>query len=289
MTRADPPDQVVVITGGARGVGEMLARKLAARGARIALVGLEADRARRVAADLPTDSGAWHADVTDVQRMTAVADAVRDRFGRIDTVVANAGIGHGGPLGCADMEAWRRVVDVNLTGSAVTAHVFLPLLAESRGYFLQIASVVALAPAPLLTAYSASKAGAEALAHGLRAEVAHRGVGVGVAYLSWTETDMVRAADRYPALREMRRRMPWPAGRTYPLGPAVDRLVTGIERRAAHVYGQGWLRGLPPVRGCLPWLVGVAGAREMRRQQGAPPSGGGSGGGGPEAPAPAAR
>ncbi len=159
-------------------------------------------------------------------------------------------------------------MEVNLLGSVVTARAFLPALVASRGYLLQIASLAAIAPAPLMTAYCASKAGVEAFAHCLRAEVGIKGVKVGVGYLSWTDTDMVRGADEDEVLREARSRLPWPAGRTYPPEPAVRRLADGIARRSPHVYAQRWLRGTQPLRGCLPALIGGAlGRREMRRLQ----------------------
>jgi NAD(P)-dependent dehydrogenase (short-subunit alcohol dehydrogenase family) len=257
--------QVAVVTGAARGVGELLARKLSARGAKVALVGLEPDELKRVAERLHGDSGHWYADVTDQEAMARVAAEVKERFGKVDIVVANAGVASGGPFADSDPQAWRRVIEVNLIGSAVTARAFLPVLVESRGYLLQIASLAAITPAPMMTAYCASKSGVEAYAHCLRAEVAQRGVRVGVGYLSWTDTDMVRGADQEEVMRELRQRLPWPANRTYPLGPTVDRLVAGIERRSAHVYGQGWLRGMQGVRGYLPGLIGRVGAREMRR------------------------
>ncbi|MFI5620818.1 SDR family oxidoreductase [Streptomyces sp. NPDC051567] len=257
--------QVAVVTGAARGVGELLARKLSARGAKVALVGLEPEALKEVSERLHTDSGHWFADVTDHEAMVRVAREVRERFGRVDLVVANAGVASGGPFADSDPGAWRRVIEVNLIGGAVTARAFLPALTESRGYFLQIASLAAIVPAPMMSAYCASKSGVEAFAHCLRAEVGHQGVGVGVGYLSWTDTDMVRGADQDEAMRELRRRLPWPANRTYPLGPAVDRIVEGVERRSPHVYAQWWLRGLHGVRGYLPGIVGVVGQREMRR------------------------
>ncbi|MCP9944124.1 SDR family oxidoreductase [Streptomyces somaliensis] len=253
------------MTGGARGIGALLARKLSARGARIALLGLEPDELERVSGQLPTDGGWWHVDVTDHETMARVALEVKERFGGVDVVVANAGVATGGPLADSDPDTWRRVIEVNLVGGAVTGRAFLPLLLESRGYFLQVASLAAMVPTPMMTAYCASKSGVEAFAHCLRAEVAHRGVRVGVCYLSWTDTDMVRGADQEDAMRELRRRLPWPANRTYPLGPAVDRIVTGVERRSAHVYAQWWLRGVQPVRGWLPGIVAAAGRREMGR------------------------
>jgi NAD(P)-dependent dehydrogenase (short-subunit alcohol dehydrogenase family) len=265
MSRVGLKGQVAVVTGAARGVGELLARKLSARGATVALVGLEPEVLKGVAERLHGESGHWYADVTDHEAMAEVAREVKARFGKIDIVVANAGVANGGPFIDSDPEAWRRVIEVNLIGSAVTARAFLPALLESRGYLLQIASLAAITPAPMMTAYCASKSGVEAYAHSLRAEVGYRGVRVGVGYLSWTDTDMVRGSDQDDVMRELRGRLPWPANKTYPLGPAVDRLVAGIERRSSHVYGQWWLRGTQGVRGYLPALIGTVGQREMRR------------------------
>ncbi|WP_212914824.1 SDR family oxidoreductase [Streptomyces sp. TS71-3] len=257
--------RVAVVTGAARGVGALLARKLSARGATVALVGLEPEEMKAVSTRLHGESAHWEADVTDRTAMEQVARDVGARFGRTDVVVANAGVATGGPFATSDQDAWRRVIEVNLIGSATTARAFLPALLESRGHLLQIASLAAITPAPLMTAYCASKSGVEAFAHSLRTEVAHRGVSVGIGYLSWTDTDMVRGADEDEGMRELRGRLPWPAGKTYPAGPAVDRLVAGIERRSAHVYGQWWLRGMQPVRGMLPPIISAIGRREMRR------------------------
>ncbi|NJP99792.1 SDR family oxidoreductase [Streptomyces zingiberis] len=259
--------RVAVVTGAARGVGELMARRLAARGARVALLGLEPDRLREVAADIGGDTAHWTVDVTDAEAMERVAGEVRDRFGQVDIVVANAGVATGGPFTDSDTAAWNRVLQVNLMGSATTARAFLPALLDSRGYLLQVASLAAITPSPMMSAYCASKSGVEAFAHCLRAEVGYKGVGVGVAYLSWTDTDMVRGADENEVMRDLRAGLPWPANRTYPLAPAVERLVDGVERRSSHVYGQWWLRGMQAVRGVLPSVIGLAGQREMRRAE----------------------
>ncbi len=265
MSRRDLSGQVVVVTGAARGIGELLARKLAARGAKLALVGLEPERLKEVSESLEAESAYWHADVTDHEAMTRVAREVKEHFGKVDVAVANAGVAAGGPFTESDPDSWRRVIEVNLIGGSVTARAFLSVLAESRGYLLQIASLAAITPAPMMSAYCASKSGVEAFAHCLRAEVGHRGVRVGVGYLSWTDTDMVRGADEDEVVRELRQRLPWPSNKTYPLGPAVDRIVAGIERRSHHVYAQWWLRGMQGIRGHLPGMIGVVGQREMAR------------------------
>jgi NAD(P)-dependent dehydrogenase (short-subunit alcohol dehydrogenase family) len=257
MPRTSPlSGRTAVVTGAARGIGAHLAHALAARGMRLALLGLEDEELRAVAARLPGPAAAFPADVREPG---AVADAARraeERFGPPSVVVANAGIAAGGPYLDGAVGTWRDVIDVNLGGSAVTAHALLPGLLRTRGYYLQITSLAALAPSPLLAAYCASKTGAEMLAHCLRTEYAPRGVGVGVAYFSWADTDMIRAADATEAFSALRSRLPGPAGATAPAPEVAERLARGIERRARSVHAQPWLRLVRAGRALAPWAAG---------------------------------
>jgi NAD(P)-dependent dehydrogenase (short-subunit alcohol dehydrogenase family) len=241
--------KVVVITGAARGLGAELARQVARQGARVALLGLEPDVLSKVSTECP-GSACWEVDVTDGAALRRVATEVQERLGPADVVVANAGIATGGPLLLSDASSYDRVIEVNLLGSIRTVRAFLPQVVQTRGYVLQIASLAALAPAPMMSAYCASKSGVEAFAHSLRGEVRHHGVDVGVAYLSWTNTDMVRGADER-GLGD-RSKLPGVLGRTYPLEPAVVRIVEGITHRAPHVYAQKWVRTLQYLRAILP-------------------------------------
>ncbi|GCD41227.1 SDR family oxidoreductase [Streptomyces paromomycinus] len=260
--------RTAVVTGAARGLGAHMARSLVRRGADVALLGLEEDALERVAAGLPGHAEHWPVDVTDEDAMDRAAALVERRFGPPSVVVANAGVVAGGPFLDTDPAVWRRVVEVNLIGSAVTARAFLPALLRTRGYFLQVASLAAVGPAPMLSAYCASKSGVETFAQVLRAELAHRGVGVGTAYLSWADTEMVRASDRRTAMRELRAHLPWPASKTYDAGPVADRMVRGIERRAAAVYAQPWLRAGQAVRAVLPGIVAEGSRRAFLRLAG---------------------
>ncbi|MGW7088264.1 SDR family oxidoreductase [Streptomyces sp. NPDC054871] len=259
--------RTAVVTGAARGVGEAVARELAARGAAVALLGLEEESLARVAHELPTPSRHWHVDVTDADAMARVADEVRERQGPASVVVANAGVAEGGPFVDSDPAVWRRVIDVNVVGSANTARVFLPQLLHTRGYFLQIASLASISAAPLMSAYCASKAAVESFSHSLRAELAPRGVGVGAAYLGWTDTDIVREADQHAVLRELRAHMPPAARKVYATDHVARRLADAVEQRAATVYVPGWLRALQVVRAGLPPLVSRYARQELTRSE----------------------
>jgi NAD(P)-dependent dehydrogenase (short-subunit alcohol dehydrogenase family) len=250
-------NRTAVVTGAARGIGAEVARALVRRGARVALLGLEERELRRLADSLggPSAAGAWPVDVTDEAALGDAAELVRTRLGRPSVVVANAGIAAGGPLLHSDPALWRRIVEVNLVGSAMTARAFLPDLLDARGYYLQVTSLAALGAAPLMSAYCASKSGAESFAHALRAEVAARGVDVGVGYVGWTDTDMIQAAQEDATMRAVREAMPWPAARLHSATKVAERLVGGVERRSPAVFTPPWQRLVRVARGVLPGIV----------------------------------
>lgn len=260
--------RVAVVTGAARGIGEALAGRLSGTGMRVALLGREAETLHRAAASLPSPSICIEADVTDRAALDRAAQQVAERLGPASVVVANAGIAVGGPFSRTPAELWQRVVDVNLTGSANTARAFLPQLARTSGYFLQIASTAAFGSAPMMSAYCASKAGAESFAQALRGEVAPDGIGVGIAYLHWTGTDMISGIDSHPVLQALRRHQPWFARRVHTPAEVADWLTTGIVRRAHSIYAPPWLRWCQPLRPLFPTLVGRITRRELTARSG---------------------
>ncbi|MFF8828625.1 SDR family oxidoreductase [Streptomyces sp. NPDC015131] len=257
--------RTAVVTGAARGLGEAMARLLSARGARVALLGREEESLARVSDSLPGEAHCYQVDVTDDTGMARAAAEVRRRLGPPAVVVANAGVAEGGPFPESDPATWRRVIEVNLIGSAITARSFVPDLLATGGYFLQVGSLASIGASPLMSAYCASKAGVESLAHSLRAELAHRGVGVGIAYINWTDTDMIRDADQHAVLRELRGHMPPPARKVYPVEHVAGRLVTAIERRRPTVYVPAWLRATQLVRAAMPAVVTALSRRELPR------------------------
>jgi len=261
--RMDLQDKVVVITGGGRGLGAGMAQSMAARGARLALLDRDASPLDQVVEACGAQARGWTVDVTDEAALVRVAGEVQAHFGGVDVLVVNAGVGAGGRFADTPSDTWDRVVEINLWGSIRSTRAFLDQIVARRGHVLQIASVAAFAPAPMMSAYCTSKSGVEAFAHCLRGELHAEGVTVGVGYLGFTETDMLRAVDADPVLGKMRAAMPWPFSHTHPLAPAVARLVRGIEDRAPHVYGQRWIRVLPALRGALPGLTARGAGRAL--------------------------
>jgi NAD(P)-dependent dehydrogenase (short-subunit alcohol dehydrogenase family) len=247
--------KVVLVTGAARGIGAGVARQLAAKGAKVALVGLEAEELAAVAAECGEDAGAWEADVTSWDDLEKATAAIVERYGRIDIVLANAGIAATGFTRSIDPAAFERVINVDLLGVWRTVRVTLPHLIKARGYALLVSSAAAIVHLPGNAAYSAAKAGVEAFANSLRAEVKHLGVDVGVVHPTWIATDMVNSADEHPVFGQLRGKQPGLAGKTYPLSLAVDLITAGIAKRARAVHVPGWVGVAKLFRALIPRLV----------------------------------
>ncbi|SPM42246.1 NAD(P)-dependent dehydrogenase, short-chain alcohol dehydrogenase family [Mycobacterium numidiamassiliense] len=246
-------DKVIFITGGARGIGAEVAKRLRNKGAKLVLTDLDKDALETFAIQL---GGVEHvlpiaADVRDLPAMQAAAEQAVERFGGIDVVVANAGIASYGSVLQADPEAVKRVLDVNLLGVFHTVRATLPAVIERRGYVLIVSSLAAFAAAPGMAPYDMSKAGNEHLANSLRLEVAHLGVRVGVAHMSWIDTALVRDSKAdLPSFQQQLASLPWPLNKTTSVDKCATAFVEGIEGRKERVYCPRWValfRWLKPV------------------------------------------
>jgi NAD(P)-dependent dehydrogenase (short-subunit alcohol dehydrogenase family) len=245
----------VLITGAARGIGAGLAQRLAAQGAKVALVGLEAEEQRKVADRIGASARAWEADVTDWDALEKATAGVVEHFGGIDIVIANAGIATTGFVRSIDRAAFEKVIEVDLLGVWRTFRVTLPHVIERKGYLLAISSLAAVMHAPGMANYSAAKAGVEAFCNSLRAEVAHLGVKVGVAHPTWIKTDLVESADTHPVFGKVRATMPGLLGKTYPLDVALDQIEAGVLKRARTIHVPRWVLALKLLRSFLPPIV----------------------------------
>lgn len=239
--------KTVFITGAARGIGAQVARLSAAKGARVAVAGLEPEKLRALADEI---GGLWFdCDVTDSAALERAVAATVAETGRIDVVLANAGIANVGTVAISSIDALVRTLDVNLAGVFRTVHATLPHLRESRGHFLLVSSVAAFTALPGMAAYAASKAGVEQLGNVLRLETAHLGVTVGTAHPIWIDTDMVRDFEAdLPSFRAAKKKMPWPLGTTVTVEKCARMIVRGIERRKRKVYVPRAIAGVQALR-----------------------------------------
>jgi NAD(P)-dependent dehydrogenase (short-subunit alcohol dehydrogenase family) len=230
--------KVVLITGGARGVGAEVARRLHERGANLVLTDVDEGALGEIGAELGADRVLTvAADVRELDAMEAAVAAAVDRFGGVDVVVANAGISTYGSVLGVDPEAFRLLVDINIVGVFNTVRAALPSVIERRGYVLIVSSAAAFGASAGLAPYDTSKAGVEHFANALRLEVAHLGVDVGSAHMLWIDTPLVQdAKSDLPSFRKMLDAMPGPLGKTTSVEACGKAFVKGIEARKRHVY-----------------------------------------------------
>lgn len=247
--RFDVRGRTVVITGAARGIGAESARRLHAKGANVALVGLEPERLQALAASLGERAAWFEADMTDGDALARAVDGVLERFGGIDVGIANAGIQMTGAVLTSAPEVFERTLEVNLFGVWRTDRALLPHIVARDGYLLNVASLAAATHAPLMAAYAASKAGTEAMTDSLRIETSVTGARVGCAYFGFIDTDIVRGSFAQPSSAEMRKMLPPFLRRPAPLATAIDAIERGVERRAARVWAPRYVGPLLALRG----------------------------------------
>lgn len=242
--------RVVVVTGGAQGIGLEIARAAARRGGVPVLIDMDGELARARARELGGGALALQADVTELEELEFALAQVVERLGGIDVLVANAGVG---PLATTvelgDRAHQRRVLDVNLHGVWHTMWAGSSHVARRRGHIVVISSVAAFVSSPSWAAYGASKAAVEQLARSMRVELAPGGTTVGVAHFGLVDTDLVRTfrrdpvADRLERLGGRRMRAVTPQA-------AAAALIGDVECRAPRtVFPNRWrlayyLRGL---------------------------------------------
>jgi NAD(P)-dependent dehydrogenase (short-subunit alcohol dehydrogenase family) len=167
---------------------------------------------------------------------------------------------------------FERTLDVNLRGVYYTLRAAGPHIAHERGYALAISSLAAAVHPPLLAAYSASKAGVEALGDALRIELASSGARVGVAYFAELDTDMTSRGFGTEAASKIRTG----PRRVTPLEVGVDAIERGIARRSRRVVAPGWVAAILPIRMLAQRVVerytlpGLDGALAVARGENAP-------------------
>lgn len=188
--------QAVVVTGSATGIGEATARRFAAEGARVACLDVneaENDATAAAARSEGVEAMALACDVRSRSDQRAAFDEVMAAWGRIDVLVAGAGIYAGGPLPEIPPDRWDDIVAVNLTGVLVSNGLAAPVMvAQGRGSIVNVSSMAAKTSWPYSAEYSATKSGVVGITRSAAMELGPHGVTVNAVCAGNTLTDMVR-------------------------------------------------------------------------------------------------
>jgi NAD(P)-dependent dehydrogenase (short-subunit alcohol dehydrogenase family) len=173
-------DAVAVITGGGSGIGRASAHAFAQRGARVVVTDVDADRAATVAQEIGDGAIPVGCDVTNANDLARVRDIALETFGRVDVVMNNVGVLAVGRVEDIPLEAWQRVIDINLLGIVRSNLVFLPvLLAQGSGHVVNTASTAGLLPYGFdRLPYTATKHAIVGLSESLALYLRPRGIGV---------------------------------------------------------------------------------------------------------------
>src|SRR5579863_5190015 len=187
--------QVAIVTGGGRGIGAAIARKLAGLGAMTVLGGRNRVPLDWTAEAITTAGGqaeVMECDVTDPRSVSALASRVSDRFGRVDILVNNAGIaGFGGPLHQMPLESWDEVLNTNLRGVFYSIRAFAPMMIKARtGHIVNISSLAGKNPLPNGAAYAASKWGLNGLSYSVAEELRGHNIRVSVICPGSVDTEL---------------------------------------------------------------------------------------------------
>jgi short-subunit dehydrogenase len=244
---------VVLITGASSGLGEAVARSCARDGARLALAARREDRLRALAAELTAVGAAAlvvPTDMRDPEAIRAMAAATQERFGRIDALVANAGVGHSASVIETTEEPLREQVEVNLLGVVRSAQAVLPAMRDQgSGHILAVASVAAGCAMPGAVIYSATKSAVVAFCEGLRREVSAHGIAVTAILPGFIDTPMTE-------------------GLTFPMPPASlvgDAVARLIRRPRRLVVIPAWYTPLLILNRLAPdWVDAIARRGERR-------------------------
>jgi NAD(P)-dependent dehydrogenase (short-subunit alcohol dehydrogenase family) len=251
----------VLITGAARGIGALTARRLHERGARVALLGLEPELLEAVAADC--GGAPWRVcDVSDRDQVDAGVEELVGALGGLDVAFANAGVAAQALIVDGDPRIFETTFAVNTLGTYYVARAAGPHVSHHRGYMLLTASLAAAVHLPLMSAYCASKAAVEALGNALRVELRHTGARVGIAYYAELDTDMTSRGFATKAAARM------PLGGhghlpVAPVGPAIDAIEAGIRRRARRVVSPRWVGAALAAPGLVERVLDLQTRRQM--------------------------
>jgi len=229
-------DKVVIVTGGASGMGQAVSEKLARYGARVCIADVNGSQAEAAAQAMrgPYPARARQVDVRDAQAVQAVVDEAVGEHGRLDYLFNNAGVGTVGFAKDMSPADWKRILDINLHGVVHGVQAAYPLMVrQGFGHIVNTASIAGLTPAPLSVAYAASKYAVVGLSISLRAEAAPLGVKVSAVCPGFIDTPM-KDNNQYLSVGKEAALHSNPF-RMHPVGEAARDILRGVRRNQAYI------------------------------------------------------
>ena len=208
MSAANPlfdlSGQVAVVTGGNGGIGLGMARGLAGAGARVLVVGRNAEKNESAVAELGEGAAAFAADLTEPAACEAMIEAALARWGRLDVLVNNAGTNIRKPPQDLELDEWREVLEINLTAAFLCSKAaFAPMRDGGGGKIVNIGSMMSIFGAPFTPAYASSKGGIVQLTKATATAWAEFGIQVNAVLPGWIDTALTRRGRReVPGLHE---------------------------------------------------------------------------------------
>jgi len=207
-------DKVVLLTGASSGIGEALALAMAKRGATLGLLARREELLREITEKCEQTGGKaryFAVDVTDAKAVAAAAESLRNEFGKIDVLIANAGIGgNNAETRNFNHEAVAKVININLLGAVNVVSAVLPAMLENKsGQLVAVSSLAGFRGLPKSAAYSASKAGMTAFFESVRLDVRDKGVSVTIIQPGFIKTPLTSGRNnKMPFLMELEDSIP---------------------------------------------------------------------------------
>jgi len=235
-------NRVAIVTGGASGIGNAIARRLAADGAAVAILDRNGEAAKTAASKIEADGGdalGVTADVTVRSELDVALEAVKTGLGLPSILVNAAGIVHHGPFLELTLDTWNRILNINLTGQFNVSQAVIPLLVQGGwGRVVNISSSVVHSGAPYLTSYAAAKSGVVGLTKALALEFARDGITVNSVAPGATDTPMFRGSASSGSIDVERIEANVPVGRIGQPDDIAATVAFLVSDEAGYITGQ---------------------------------------------------